>query len=121
MQKISSTRAAVPEALGLAQRLFQRLDCPCPRSCTTSVCRPSNRSEPTMDGRFPGRITLIRATDAVYIPGAEPDCGWGALAAKGIDVEWAPGKHETMFMEPNLRSSATSYASSLAKGEAASS
>jgi len=51
---------------------------------------------------FPGRITLIRATEAAYIPGAEPGCGWGALAQKGVDVHWAPGNHESMFIEPNL-------------------
>ncbi|MBV8114244.1 MAG: hypothetical protein JO300_05850, partial [Silvibacterium sp.] len=51
---------------------------------------------------LPGRITLVRATDAPYIPGAEPECGWGALAMNGIDVHWAPGNHESMFIEPNL-------------------
>ena len=58
----------------------------------------------TYDGLpFLGPITLIRATDAVYIPGAEPGCGWGALASKGINVVWAPGTHESMFIEPNLQ------------------
>jgi thioesterase domain-containing protein len=70
---------------------------------------------------YPGRITLIRATDSVYIPGAEPGCGWGALASKGIDVEWAPGTHESMFVEPNLRVVGDILRKSLAKAEGASS
>lgn len=51
---------------------------------------------------FPGRITLIRATEAPYLPQADPACGWNDLALGGVDVFFTPGTHESMFVEPNL-------------------
>jgi thioesterase domain-containing protein len=43
------------------------------------------------------------------------------LAGKGIDVEWAPGTHESMFVEPNLSVVADILRNSLEKAEAPSS
>jgi non-ribosomal peptide synthetase component F/thioesterase domain-containing protein len=86
----------------IAQRLFQRLGLPLP-AFMHNVSLQTFASIRSYNGTpLPGRITLVRATDAPYIPGAEPDCGWGALAVNGVDVHWAPGNHETMFIEPNL-------------------
>ncbi|MFT4114989.1 phosphopantetheine-binding protein, partial [Silvibacterium sp.] len=51
---------------------------------------------------FACRITLMRATESHHVPGAEPACGWGQIAAEGVEVLWAPGTHESMFKEPNL-------------------
>jgi non-ribosomal peptide synthetase component F/thioesterase domain-containing protein len=102
-QKVSSTRGRLYlKHWAFAQRLFQSLGLPLPHFMH-NVSLQTFESIRTYSGQsFPGRITLIRATDAIYIPGAEPACGWGALASKGVDVQWAPGNHETMFIEPNL-------------------
>jgi non-ribosomal peptide synthetase component F/thioesterase domain-containing protein len=51
---------------------------------------------------FPCRITLMRATESHHIPGSDAACGWGLIAADGVEVLWAPGNHESMFKEPNL-------------------
>lgn len=50
-----------------------------------------------------GSITLIRAEEAPYIPGAKEHCGWDAIVKGGVKVLWAPGDHESMFLEPHLQ------------------
>ncbi len=121
-QKLSSTRARLYlRHWGFAQRLFSQFGLPLP-NFMHNVSLQTMEAIRTYHGQpYPGRITLIRATDSVYIPGAEPGCGWGALASKGIDVEWAPGTHESMFVEPNLRVVGDILRKSLAKAEGASS
>ncbi len=49
-----------------------------------------------------GSLTLIRAEQAPYIPGAKEHCGWDAIVKGGVKVLWAPGDHESMFLEPHL-------------------
>ncbi|MBV8629389.1 MAG: AMP-binding protein [Silvibacterium sp.] len=102
-QKLLSMRSRLYlKNWAMAQRLFQSLGLPLP-AFMHNVSLQTFESIRSYNGQpFPGRITLIRATDAPYIPGAEPACGWGALAARGVEVHWAPGNHETMFIEPNL-------------------
>jgi len=51
---------------------------------------------------YPGPMTLIRAKEAPYIPGAQEHCGWESIVLGGIKVLWAPGDHESMFLAPNL-------------------
>jgi non-ribosomal peptide synthetase component F/thioesterase domain-containing protein/acyl carrier protein len=53
--------------------------------------------------RIPVRITLIRASDSREIQNAAPSCGWERIADNGVEVLWAPGDHETMFVGDNLR------------------
>lgn len=50
----------------------------------------------------PVRLTLIRASDTREIAGASPACGWEKVAMHGVDVLWAPGDHETMFLGEHL-------------------
>jgi non-ribosomal peptide synthetase component F/thioesterase domain-containing protein len=102
-QKFDSTgRKFYLRNWAFAQRLFHSLGLPLP-AFMHNVSLETFESLRSYNGKpFPGRITLIRATDAIYIHGAEPGCGWEPLAGKGIDVHWAPGNHETMFIEPNL-------------------
>jgi non-ribosomal peptide synthetase component F/thioesterase domain-containing protein/acyl carrier protein len=121
-EKLSSTRAKLYlRHWGFAQRLFSQFGLPLP-NFMHNVSLQTLEAIRTYNGRpFAGRITLIRATDSVYIPGAEPGCGWGALAGKGIDVEWAPGTHESMFVEPNLSVVGDILRNSLEKAEAPSS
>ena len=51
---------------------------------------------------YPGSMTLIRAKEAPYIPGAKEHCGWESIILGGVKVLWAPGDHESMFLAPNL-------------------
>jgi thioesterase domain-containing protein len=51
---------------------------------------------------YPGSMVLIRAKDAPYIPGAQEHCGWNAIVQGGVQVLWAPGDHESMFLPPRL-------------------
>jgi non-ribosomal peptide synthetase component F/thioesterase domain-containing protein len=51
---------------------------------------------------YSGSLTLIRAEEAPYIPGAKEHCGWDAIAKGRIKVLWAPGDHESMFLAPHL-------------------
>jgi thioesterase domain-containing protein/acyl-coenzyme A synthetase/AMP-(fatty) acid ligase len=51
---------------------------------------------------YAGNVMLMRAMKAPTLPGADPTCGWNQVVKGNIDVQWAPGDHETMFLEPNL-------------------
>ena len=51
---------------------------------------------------YSGSLTLIRAKEAPYIPGAKDHCGWDAIVKGDINVLWAPGDHESMFLDPHL-------------------
>ena len=57
--------------------------------------------------RIPIRLTLIRASDSREVPGAAASCGWERVAEYGVDVLWAPGDHETMFVGANLEATAS--------------
>jgi thioesterase domain-containing protein len=52
---------------------------------------------------YSGSLTLIRAKEAPYMPGAKEHCGWESIVKGGIKVLWAPGDHESMFIAPNLQ------------------
>jgi non-ribosomal peptide synthetase component F/thioesterase domain-containing protein/acyl carrier protein len=52
---------------------------------------------------YAGSLTLIRAEEAPYIPGAREHCGWDAIVKGGVKVLWATGNHESMFLDPHLQ------------------
>jgi non-ribosomal peptide synthetase component F/thioesterase domain-containing protein len=52
---------------------------------------------------YNGSMTLIRAKEAPYIPGAKEHCGWDAIVKGGVKVLWATGNHESMFLDPHLQ------------------
>lgn len=54
----------------------------------------------------PIQLTLVRASDSREVKGAGPACGWDRVAEKGVNVVWAPGSHETMFVGRNLEATA---------------
>lgn len=87
---------------GLAQRLFTRFGLSLPHFMYSVSLKTVNTVSTFKGGVYPGRITLIRATEAPYIPHADPACGWNALAQEGVQVLFSPGTHESMFVEPNL-------------------
>ncbi|MBI3885787.1 MAG: amino acid adenylation domain-containing protein [Opitutae bacterium] len=54
-------------------------------------------------GRYAGRVTLFRTRGQPFLCSFDPQFGWGALAAGGVDVVNVPGAHENIFMEPHVR------------------
>jgi thioesterase domain-containing protein len=51
---------------------------------------------------YPGRITLVRPSDAPFAVPAPPDRGWGRWAAD-VDVHFVPGQHYSMVKEPHVQ------------------
>jgi len=70
---------------------------------------------------YPGSLTLIRAKEAPYIPGAKEHCGWDAIVKGGVKVLWAPGDHESMFLNPHLQTVGDLLHEGLAEADAKSS
>ena len=68
---------------------------------------------------YPGKIVLFRASDVVQISGAEPSLGWNVVAKDGVEVEFAPGDHESMFRNPHLPQFGQMLRRVLREGEAA--
>jgi len=68
---------------------------------------------------IPGRITLIRAQGSDNLANAIEDCGWSRLTESGVDVSWAPGDHETMFIDSNLSITAELVRRHIAQARAA--
>jgi thioesterase domain-containing protein/non-ribosomal peptide synthetase component F/acyl carrier protein len=52
---------------------------------------------------YTGSLMLIRAKEAPYIPGAQEHCGWNSIVTGGVNVVWANGDHESMFLDPHLQ------------------
>ncbi|WP_263360083.1 condensation domain-containing protein [Acidicapsa ligni] len=67
---------------------------------------------------YPGLLTLIRAKEAPYFPGAQEACGWDAIVTGGVKVLWAPGDHESMFLPPHLQKVGTLLHESLTEAYA---
>ena len=52
--------------------------------------------------RYPGRITLFKASQELGQPYADPTLGWSRWAAGGVEVHVVPGNHATMVYEPHI-------------------
>ncbi len=87
---------------GMMNMLATRFRLPLPQfmyntSLTTFAAMNAYQPQPV-----PVRLTLIRASDTRDVPGASAACGWEKVAMHGVDVLWAPGDHETMFLGEHL-------------------
>jgi thioesterase domain-containing protein len=51
---------------------------------------------------YPGRITLLRPSEAPVAVATPRDRGWGPLA-EAVDVHFVPGHHHSMVKEPHVR------------------
>ena len=87
----------------LAERFCNHFGLPMPHFMhNVSLTTLNSLKEYRGTEQYPGPLTLIRAQEAPYIPGAQEHCGWDAIVLGGVNVLWAPGNHETMFLPPNL-------------------
>ena len=51
--------------------------------------------------RYPGRITLFKASEDLAETSPDPTLGWGEWAA-GVEVHTVPGNHANMVYEPQV-------------------
>jgi thioesterase domain-containing protein len=53
---------------------------------------------------YRGRVTLFRTRGQPLFCSLDSDFGWGELVKGGVDVRIIPGSHESIFMEPAVKS-----------------
>ena len=68
---------------------------------------------------YPGRVTLLRTRGQPFVCSFQPNLGWGSLAMGGVDIQFVPGAHEKVFLEPNVRLLADVLKSCLDRADAA--
>jgi thioesterase domain-containing protein len=52
--------------------------------------------------RYPGRITIFKASDNPAETSSDPALGWGEWAAGGVEVHAVPGNHANMVYGPHV-------------------
>ena len=52
--------------------------------------------------RYPGRITLFKASQELGETSADPTLGWSRWAAGGVEVHVVPGNHANMVYKPHV-------------------
>ena len=60
--------------------------------------------------RYPGRVTLFRASEDLSDNRLDPALGWNDWAEEGVDVQIVPGNHATMVYKPNVETLAEKLA-----------
>jgi thioesterase domain-containing protein/acyl carrier protein len=85
------------------QTLAEKFNFPLPQFMHNTTLQTFSALRNYQGKRLPVRVTLIRASEAREVKGATVSCGWEQIAEKGVDVVWAPGDHETMFLGENLK------------------
>jgi amino acid adenylation domain-containing protein len=53
--------------------------------------------------RYPGRVTLFKASEDLSPTPSHPTLGWSDWAAGGVDVQVVPGNHANMVYKPNVQ------------------
>jgi thioesterase domain-containing protein/acyl carrier protein len=97
----AKTAGVLPRDIGLAE-VLRRLEC-----CRLRMDAARNY-RPRM---YHGRITLFRATEiaaeaersAKSSGKVDAELGWGELSTEPVDIEFVPGSHHTMILEPNAQ------------------
>jgi amino acid adenylation domain-containing protein/FkbH-like protein len=62
---------------------------------------------------YDGNVVLFRTLGQPLICSLEEDFCWGKLARKGVEIVRVPGSHESIFMEPNVKTLAEELAKRL--------
>ena len=60
--------------------------------------------------RYPGRVTLFKASENLSGDPIDPTLGWSDWAEGGVDVQIVPGNHATMVYKPNVETLAEKLA-----------
>ncbi len=60
-------------------------------------------SEMYKPGKYPGRLTLFRGSDARNSEQDDPTLGWGKWAGGGVELYDVPGTHLSMLEEPHAK------------------
>ena len=60
--------------------------------------------------RYPGRVTLFKASENLSGNPIDPTLGWSDWAEGGVDVQIVPGNHATMVYKPNVETLAEKLA-----------
>ena len=60
--------------------------------------------------RYPGRVTLFKASEDPSGNPLDPTLGWSDWAEGGVDVQIVPGNHATMVYKPNVETLAEKLA-----------
>ena len=63
--------------------------------------------------RYPGRVTLFRASEDLSGNRLDSTLGWSDWADGGVDVQIVPGNHATMVYKPNVETLAAKMAASI--------
>lgn len=66
---------------------------------------------------YPGKLILYRAADVPGFFGSDQTLGWGTIATEGVDVEFVPGDHVSMFKKPHVASLAYRLQTELQRAE----
>ena len=67
---------------------------------------------------YPGKLNLFRAADVPNFADVDPTLGWSTIARGGVEVNFVPGDHVSMFKKPNIASLAYRLQQELQKSEA---
>lgn len=52
--------------------------------------------------RYPGRVTLFKASEDLSVTSSDPTLGWSDWVEGGVDVQMVPGNHANMVYQPNV-------------------
>jgi amino acid adenylation domain-containing protein len=67
------------------------------------LCKSDFRASRTyMLHRYPGRVTLFKASEDLSGVSSDPTLGWSDWAEGGVNVQMVPGNHATMIYNPNV-------------------
>jgi thioesterase domain-containing protein len=67
---------------------------------------------------YPGKLNLFRAADVPDFAEMDATLGWSAVAQGGVEVNFVPGDHVSMFKKPYIASLAERLQQELKKSEA---
>jgi amino acid adenylation domain-containing protein len=90
-------------------KFYQSIGRPLPDELQDMTYRELNKqaSSQYVPKVYPGRLTLFRASEkgvdisvSAYL---DPELGWGALAAEGLEIHEVQGNHLTMLKEPHVQ------------------
>ncbi len=66
---------------------------------------------------YPGKLNLFRAADVPNFSEIDASLGWSAIALGGVEVNFVPGDHVSMFKKPNVTSLAQHLQQELQRSE----